>query len=64
MVWGRAAQDLGAYAIVEAGRPVTGWCVPAELLNRRAGVGLLDAAEVDARARIVVLADDPGKPEP
>ena len=27
---------LDEYAIIEAGRPVTEWCVPAELLNRPA----------------------------
>jgi hypothetical protein len=56
--------DLGEYAIVEVGRPVTEWCVPAELLNRRAGGRLLDEAEVGALPAIVHLADGPGSPEP
>ena len=33
---------LDEYAIIEAGRPVTEWCMPAALLNRYAQVRLLD----------------------
>jgi hypothetical protein len=40
--------DLTDYAIVEDGHPQWEWCVPAELIKRRATVRLLTADESDA----------------
>jgi hypothetical protein len=48
---------LDEYAIIESGRPVTEWCMPAALLNRYAQVRLLDQAEVDALPKIAILSD-------
>ena len=56
---------LDEYAIIEAGRPVTEWCMPAALLNRYAQVRLLDQAEVDALPKIAILSDKSlGAPPP
>ena len=56
---------LDEYAIIEAGRPVTEWCMPAALLNRYAQVRLLDQAEVDALPKIATLSDKSlGAPPP
>jgi hypothetical protein len=40
--------DLGDHAIVEEGQPPWEWCVPAELINRRATVRRLTEDKVDA----------------
>ncbi|MGH3484737.1 MAG: hypothetical protein ACRDPQ_16080 [Nocardioidaceae bacterium] len=40
--------DLGEYAIVEEGRQQWEWCVPADLINRRATVRLLTQGEADS----------------
>jgi hypothetical protein len=55
--------QLDAYAIKERSRPVTEWCVPAELLNRRARVRLLDPAEVEKMPGIFI-GSEPAGPGP
>lgn len=40
--------DLSDHAIIEDGMPQWEWCVPADLINRRAKVRLLSEDEADA----------------